>query len=68
MTTDNNELSPEELDAQSGSELPDREEMSLVNANVAAPINLAAGLNVLSDNSNAGADASQSNTLDQSNY
>ncbi len=35
-------MTPEELKAQVGEELPDREEMSLVNANVAAPMNLAA--------------------------
>jgi len=40
-------------------ELPDREAMSLVNANLAAPINLAAALNVLSDNSTAAAGAQQ---------
>jgi len=44
---------------QSMSELPNREAMSLVNANIAAPINLAAALNVLSDNSIAVADAQQ---------
>src|SRR5919201_548195 len=31
-------LSPEELAAQGGTELPDREALSLVNANVAAPV------------------------------
>jgi hypothetical protein len=41
------------------SELPNREAMSLVNANLAAPINLAAALNVLSDNSVAFANAEQ---------
>jgi hypothetical protein len=41
------------------SELPNREAMSLVNANIAAPINLAAALNVLSDNSIAIANAEQ---------
>ena len=40
-------------------QLPDREAMSLVNANVFAPINLAAALNVLSDGSAAGASADQ---------
>jgi hypothetical protein len=40
-------------------QLPDREAMSLVNANVFAPINIAAALNVLSDNSAAGALADQ---------
>jgi hypothetical protein len=59
------ELTPEELEAQQGEELPDREEMSLVNANVAAPVNLAAALNVLSDNSTATADASQTAPITQ---
>jgi hypothetical protein len=59
------ELTPEELDAQNAAELPDREAMSLVNANVAAPINLAAALNVLSDNSTATADATQTAPINQ---
>src|SRR5438067_1218902 len=53
------ELTPEELEAEAAQELPDREEMSLVNANVAAPINLAAALNVASDNSVAYANTQQ---------
>ena len=40
-------------------ELPDRAALSLVNANVAAPINAALALNVLSDNSVAYANAQQ---------
>jgi len=60
------ELSQEELQQQEGAELPDREAMSLVNANLAAPINLAAGLNVLSDNSVAYANAEQTAPIDQS--
>ena len=48
------------------SELPDREAMSLVNANLAAPINLAAALNVLSDSSIAVANAEQYAPVDQS--
>jgi len=40
-------------------ELPDRENMSLVNANIAAPINAALALNVLSDGSVAQAVATQ---------
>jgi len=40
-------------------ELPEREAMSLINANVAAPINLALAANVLSDNSSAVAVAQQ---------
>jgi len=46
-------------------ELPDREAMSLVNANVAIPINLAAALNVLSDSSTAGALAQQNSPIGQ---
>ena len=67
MTTEHNsELTPAELDAEAVEELPDREAMSLVNANVAAPVNLAAALNVLSDGSVAYADATQTGDIDQS--
>jgi len=58
-------LTPEEMEQQEGSELPDREAMSLVNANVAAPVNLAAALNVLSDNSTATANATQDAPISQ---
>jgi hypothetical protein len=61
----NAELSSEELEAQSGEELPDREAMSLVNANVAAPVNLAAALNVASDHSVAYANAQQTAPITQ---
>ena len=60
------ELSVEEIEAQEAAELPDREAMSLVSANVAAPVNLAAALNVLSDNSQAIAVAQQTAPIDQS--
>jgi len=60
------ELTAEELEAQEGEELPDREEMSLINANVAAPVNLAAALNVLSDDSTATANAEQTAPITQS--
>jgi hypothetical protein len=53
-----------EVDAE---ELPDREQMSLVNANVAVPINAAIAANVLSDGAVAYADATQDANLDQSN-
>ena len=59
-------LTIEELDAQSIDYLPDREAMSLVNANVAAPINLALALNVASDGSLAYASAVQSMNITQS--
>jgi hypothetical protein len=52
------EIPKDKLEAQI-SQLPDREAMSLVNANVFVPINLAAALNVLSDGSAAGAFADQ---------
>jgi len=61
------ELTPEEIAEQEAEELPDREAMSLVNANVAAPVNLAAALNVLSDNSVAIANAQQTAPITQSN-
>ena len=62
----NRELSQEELEAQEAAELPDREAMSLVNANVAAPVNPAVALNVLSDNSVAYANAQQTAPITQS--
>jgi len=58
-------LSPEELDEQEVSELPEREAMSLVNANIAIPINAAIAANVLSDGSTAYADAVQQPNIDQ---
>jgi hypothetical protein len=60
------ELTSEELEAQAGEELPDREAMSLVNANLAAPINAAVALNVASDDSIAIANAEQSGDITQS--
>ena len=60
-------LSPEELEAQTGEGLPDREEMSLVDANVAAPVNAAVAANVLSEDSVAYANAEQDVDIDQSN-
>jgi hypothetical protein len=65
--TQNQELSAEELENQEASELPDRENMSLVNANLAAPINAAVAANVLSDNSVAYANAEQSAPIVQGN-
>ena len=60
------ELSQEELQQQKGEELPDREAMSLVNANVAIPVNAAVAANVLSDDAVAYADATQDSIIDQS--
>jgi len=52
-------LSREDIDAITGGELPERAAMSLVNANLFAPINAAVALNVASDNSVAYANAQQ---------
>ena len=60
------ELTDEELQAQGGEQLPDREEMALINANLAAPVNAAVAANVLSDNSTAYANAEQDAIIDQS--
>ena len=59
------ELSADELAQQEASDLPDREAMSLVNANLALPINAAVAANVLSDGSTAYADAIQQDDITQ---
>ena len=59
-------LTNEELQEQVGETLPDRAVLSLVNANIAAPINAAVALNVLSDNSVAYANAQQTGDITQS--
>ena len=64
---DPKQLNSEELEKQTGEELPDREEMSLINANLAAPVNAAVALNALSDGSVAYANAEQDVDIDQSN-
>lgn len=60
------ELTADEIENQGGEQLPDREEMSLINANLAVPVNAAVAANVLSDNSKAIADATQQTPIDQS--
>jgi len=59
-------LTREDLDALAGEALPDRAAMSLINANIAAPINAALALNVASDNSVAYANATQNVDITQS--
>jgi len=54
-----------DMEQQEMSELPNREAMSLVNANIAAPINAALALNVLSDGSIAAATATQYAPINQ---
>lgn len=60
-------LTREELNAIAGEELPERAAMSLINANVAAPINAAVAANVLSDGSVAYANAEQTAPIIQGN-
>jgi hypothetical protein len=57
----------EELDELAGEALPERAAMSLVNANIAIPINAAIAANVLSDGAVAYADAAQTTPIDQTN-
>jgi hypothetical protein len=60
-------LTREELEDMAGEELPERAAMSLINANVAAPVNAAVALNALSDNSAAIATATQDADISQTN-
>ena len=59
MSEEYKQLTREELNEIAGEELPERAAMSLVNANVFAPINAAVALNVASDDSIAYASAEQ---------
>ena len=59
-------LTQEELSELAGEELPERAAMSLINANLAIPVNAAVAANVLSDGSVAWADAQQQVPIDQS--
>ena len=70
MTKDVEQYKPltrEELSALAGEELPERAAMSLVNANVAIPINAAIAANVLSDGATAAAIATQQTPINQGN-
>jgi predicted peroxiredoxin len=60
-------LTHEELTELAGEELPERAAMSLINANVAAPVNAAVALNALSDGSTAVAQATQTAPITQHN-
>ena len=60
------QISRDELEQLAGEELPERAAMSLVNANVAIPINVALAANVLSDGAIAAAEAAQQTPIDQS--
>jgi hypothetical protein len=60
-------MTREELNELAGEELPERAAMSLINANVAAPVNAAVALNALSDGSVAYANATQNADITQGN-
>ena len=66
MTDEYRKVSREELEELAGEQLPERAAMSLVNANIAIPINAAVAANVLSDDAVAYADATQDSAIDQS--
>jgi hypothetical protein len=65
MAEEYKKLTREELEALAGEPLPERAAMSLINANIAAPINAALALNVLSDDSVAYAEATQTAPITQ---
>jgi hypothetical protein len=60
-------LTREDLDRLAGEALPEKAAMSLINANVAAPVNAAVALNALSDGSIAYASATQDAPITQTN-
>jgi len=59
------QVTREELDQLAGEALPERAAMSLINANIAIPINAAIAANVLSDGATAYADAVQTDPITQ---
>jgi len=67
MSDEYRKLTREELTQLAGEELPERAAMSLINANLAIPINAAVAANVLSDNAVAYADAAQTGNITQGN-
>lgn len=59
-------LTREELDGLAGEPLPERAAMSLINSNIAIPVNAAIAANILSDDSIAIANAEQNINITQS--
>jgi hypothetical protein len=66
MPDEYRQLTREELNQLAGEELPERAAMSLVNANLAIPVNVALAANILSDHAGAYAEAVQQTPIDQS--
>jgi hypothetical protein len=67
MTEEYRKLTKEDLDSLVGEELPERAAMSLVNANIAIPVNAAVAANILSDGATAYANAAQTTPIIQKN-
>jgi hypothetical protein len=67
MTDEYRKLTKDDLDDLVGEELPERAAMSLINANIAIPVNAAVAANVLSDGAIAYADAAQTTPITQGN-
>ena len=67
MADEYRKLTRDELELLAGEPLPERAAMSLINANIAAPINAAVALNALSDGSTAYANAVQTAPIIQGN-
>jgi len=66
-TQEYRKVTRDELEQLAGEELPERAAMSLINANIAIPVNAAVAANVLSDGAIAYADAAQNTPIDQGN-
>jgi hypothetical protein len=67
MTDEYRKLTKDDLDDLVGEQLPERAAMSLINANIAIPVNAAVAANVLSDGAIAYADAAQTTPITQGN-
>jgi hypothetical protein len=67
MADEFRKVSRDELDELAGEALPERAAMSLINANIAIPVNAAVAANVLSDGATAYADAVQGTPITQGN-
>jgi hypothetical protein len=65
--SDFRKVTREELNELAGEALPERAAMSLINANIAIPVNAAVAANVLSDGSTAYANAVQDTPIIQGN-
>ena len=65
MADEFRKVSREELDQLAGEALPERAAMSLINANIAIPVNAAIAANVLSDGAAAYAGAVQDTPITQ---